>query len=347
MTTTFNLVHSVDDWETHQKGRDARLAQLRQGEDQLKQRNLKTSAKRFRPSKELLNAINAALITRTPLLLTGEPGTGKTQVAWYLAQFFEIDLFEYQVHSNSQAKDMRYDFDAVAYLRDAYLAQHAGSTDNSENAEPPKDPRDNPKYLKKGALWKAYEQEEPCVLLIDEVDKAPRDFPNDLLQELDQNRFEHPFNQGTHISSKTPPVIILTSNGERRLPDAFLRRCMVHQIKLDNDLLEAILESWKAQFPSVNTEQDQAALQAEALNVFNKIRRLPLSKKPGTAELLLWVSVLSAQGITAGQLNPKTAPIVKDKKGNKTAFQMPALASLVKDNADYAQVTDYFEQDEA
>ena len=335
MTTPFNLVHSVDDWETHQEGRDARLAQLRQGENQLKQRNLKTSAKRFRPSKELLNAINAALITRTPLLLTGEPGTGKTQVAWYLAQFFGIDLFEYQVHSNSQAKDMRYDFDAVAYLRDAYLAQHTDSRDNSENIDQQtgqaKDPRDNPKYLKKGALWKAYEQEEPCVLLIDEVDKAPRDFPNDLLQELDQNRFEHPFNQGTHISSKTPPIIILTSNGERRLPDAFLRRCMVHQIKLDNDLLEAILESWKTQLPSVNTEQDQEALQAEALNVFNKIRSLPLSKKPGTAELLLWVSVLSAQGVTAGQLK----------------HPMPALASLVKDNADYAQVTDYFEQDEA
>ncbi len=334
MTTRFNLVQPVHDWAAHQQGREGRLAQLKQGEAQLKQRNLKRSAERFQPSQELLNAINAALLTRTPLLLTGEPGTGKTQVAWYLAHYFDIDLFEYQVHSNSQAKDMRYDFDAVAYLRDAYLAQYQGTgkpaenTTRTNNQEHFHDPRNNPTYLKKGALWRAYEHREPCVLLIDEVDKAPRDFPNDLLQELDQNRFEHPFNQGEYVTSKNAPILILTSNGERRLPDAFLRRCMVHQIKLDDQLLKAILESWKDQFPSVLQESDQAALQAEALAVFREIRSLPLSKKPGTAELLLWISVLSTQGRTANDL----------------IHPMPALASLVKDNDDYVQVMEYFEQ---
>jgi len=333
MTTHFNLVQEVTNWDEHDLSRDDRLESLQAGETQAKQRKHEAAAERYCPSPELLNAINAALVTRTPLLLTGEAGTGKTQVAWFLARYFQVKLFEYQVHSNTQAKDMRYDFDAVAYLGDAYLAQHRDKAHNQET-DKTEDPRSSPRYLKKGVLWKAYEQTEPCVLLIDEVDKAPRDFPNDLLQELDQNRFAHPFNKDANDQPEevscdsAPPIIILTSNGERRLPDAFLRRCMVHQIKLDNSLLQAILSSWEGQFPVVNTKEQQAELQQEALTVFNQIRSLSLSKKPGTAELLLWISVLSAQGTTAEALK----------------HPIPALACLIKDNGDYSQVTDFYEQ---
>lgn len=333
MTGDFNLVKEVIDWKQHDGDakRLKRLEQLRAGEEQAIQRNLKLAAERFRPSIELLNAINASLVTRTPLLLTGEPGTGKTQVAYFLARYFNVKLFKYQVHSNSQAKDMRYNFDAVAYLRDAYLAQHTNNPNLVADDNYKNEPRNNPKYLRKGDLWAAYEQEEPSVLLIDEIDKAPRDFPNDLLLELDQNRFAHPFNQGEEIRNiAAPPIIILTSNGERRLPDAFLRRCMVHQIKLDDSLLKAVLESWKDQFQVVNTESDQAGLQQKALEIFNKIRSFPLNKKPGTAELLLWISVLSAQGVKAGKLK----------------YPIPALSSLVKDSDDFAQVSDNFKQEQ-
>lgn len=336
MTIDFNLVKAVTDWQQHddEDKRQQRLTQLRIGEAQAKQRDLERAAERFRPSPDLLNAMNAALITRTPLLLTGEPGTGKTQVAYFLARYFQIKLFKYQVHSNSQAKDMRYDFDAVAYLRDAYLAQHTNNPALLEDERYRDEPRNNPKYLKKGELWAAYQCEEPSVLLIDEIDKAPRDFPNDLLLELDQNRFPEPFVQGKEVVNEgAPPIVILTSNGERRLPDAFLRRCMVHQITLDDALLKSVLSSWQGQLHRMQSEQEQEALQQAALQVFNKIRRLPLSKKPGTAELLLWISVLSAQGVTADTLeHPVKKPI-------------PALSALIKEDGDFDQVTDHFQQE--
>ncbi|RVU84782.1 MoxR family ATPase [Leucothrix sargassi] len=320
MSNEFNIIEPVSNWDEHDTKRAVLLETLSKGEEKFKNRNLKAAAERFCVSPDLQNAINAAIVTRTPLLLTGEAGTGKTQVAWFLARYFNVELFEYQVHSNSQAKDMRYDFDAVAYLRDAYLAKHQAESDLSDS-------RSSEKYLQKGALWKAYEQQAPSVLLIDEIDKAPRDFPNDLLQELDQNRFAHPFIQGECIQCKVPPIIILTSNGERRLPDAFLRRCMVHQIKLDGELLKNILVAQSEQFPELNEETQQAALA-----IFNKLRNFSLSKKPGTAELLLWLSVLSAKGVTAEQLN------------NKSALP-PALSCLIKDNDDYQLVTDRFDND--
>jgi MoxR-like ATPase len=320
MSNEFNIVEPVSNWDEHDTKRDVLIKTLSKGEEQFKKRNLKAAAERFCVAPALQDAINAAIVTRTPLLLTGEAGTGKTQVAWFLARYFNVELFEYQVHSNSQAKDMRYDFDAVAYLRDAYLAQH-----QQENGE--KGSRSSEKYLQKGALWRAYEQQEPSVLLIDEIDKAPRDFPNDLLQELDQNRFAHPFVQGEYIQCNVPPIIILTSNGERRLPDAFLRRCMVHQITLDGELLKNILDAQSEQFPALNEE-----VKTEALTIFNKLRNFSLSKKPGTAELLLWLSVLSAKCVTAEQLkNKKELP--------------PALSCLIKDNDDYQLVTDRLEND--
>ena len=323
-SSTFHIVNHVKDWQQHnaQERRDKLSSNL----DQAAERDLEKAAERFIPSSQLLNAINASLAARVPLLLTGEPGTGKTQVAWYLKRFFEIPLYAYQVHSNSQANDLRYDFDAVAYLRDAYLGQQAEpSQENVQKTaqETPttQDPRSNPRYLKKATLWKAYENKGECILLIDEIDKAPRDFPNDLLQEIDQQRFEHPFQQGEYIerpANNAPPLTIITSNGERRLPDAFLRRCMVHHISLNKELLRDILNAWKIQFPNLNEETREIALQH-----FETIREISrLSKRPGTAELLLWLSVLSAQDIKASALNVETQ-------------KLPALECLIKDHDDY------------
>ncbi|MCK5726968.1 MAG: AAA family ATPase, partial [Thiotrichaceae bacterium] len=185
MNNRFTIVTAVKDWQHHaQNDRAERLNQLNINASQAAERDLSKAAKRFVPSKNLLNAINASLAARVPLLLTGEPGTGKTQVAWYLQRFFNIPLYSYQVHSNSQANDMRYDFDAVAYLRDAYIGQATAEPAIENPQDQSQDPRANKRYLKSGALWKAYENQGECVLLIDEIDKAPRDFPNDLLQEL-------------------------------------------------------------------------------------------------------------------------------------------------------------------
>lgn len=324
MNSTFNIVTHVKDWQQHaQTDRAQRLDMLNSNASQAAERDLQKAAERFIPSKKLLNAINASLAARVPLLLTGEPGTGKTQVAWYLQRFFDIPLYAYQVHSNSQANDMRYDFDAVAYLRDAYLGQNTQTqetTDQSKQQEQQtQDPRANARYLKQGALWKAYENQGECVLLIDEIDKAPRDFPNDLLQELDQQRFEHPFQQGKYIEDNgAPPLTIITSNGERRLPDAFLRRCMVHHIELDNQLLRDILNAWEIQFPHLDEATRDIALQQ-----FEAIRELPrLSKRPGTAELLLWLSVLSAKEIKANDIDTQIR-------------KLPALECLIKDHDDY------------
>lgn len=316
----FHIVKKPSDWDSHNqaKAREALQSTAKIADE----RELDKSAVRFRPSEELLVAINAAIAARVPLLLTGEPGTGKTQVAWFLKRYFDIALFEYQVRSVSQATDMRYNFDAVAYLRDAYLAQReltAEQLDISGDAN--SDPRSQPKYLKPGPLWNAYQHDGECVLLIDEIDKAPRDFPNDLLQELDQHRFAHPFDSEVFIErTGAPPIILITSNGERRLPDAFLRRCIVHHISLTPELLADIMQAWQQQFPKLDKD-----CQEQALKRFEEVRSLSrLSKKPGAAELLLWLSVLSAQNVSIDDLSDDV-PLEK----------LPALVCLIKDHADY------------
>lgn len=321
----FHIVKRTINWEQHdQHVQSAALKALSANSTVADQRELSKAAERFQPSDDLLIAINAAIAARVPLLLTGEPGTGKTQVAWFLKRYFKIALFEYQVRSGSQATDLRYDFDAVAYLRDAYLAQNNHAEDNKAESADKNDPRSQPKYLKPGPLWNAYQHDGECLLLIDEIDKAPRDFPNDLLQELDQHRFAHPFHPNEFIKRKgAPPIILLTSNGERRLPDAFLRRCIVHHITLTKELLASIMKAWQQQFPSLDE-----ACQQQALKRFQEIRKNNrLSKKPGAAELLLWLSVLSAQNITAEALASEI-PLV----------ELPALVCLIKDHADYSHL---------
>jgi len=261
-------------------------------------------ASTYQPDDDLLIAINSALVVGAPLLLTGEPGTGKTQVAYYLSWFLGVPLFPYQVRSTSTAQDLKYDFDAVAYLRSA---QH-----------PEEQRRHRNDFLTRKALWLAYDHPGSSVLLIDEIDKAPRDFPNDLLLELDQHRFKHPFDGQDIVSRIQPPVVVITSNAERRLPDAFLRRCVLHAIELDETLIEQAVAARVGEFPRL-----KEPARREAINRFWELRGAEgLSKPPSTAELLSWLAVLSARGVSADTL--RSAELA----------DLPSLGVLIKDAAD-------------
>ena len=267
------------------------------------------AAKRYKASDDLEFAINMAITVGAPLLLTGEPGTGKTQVAYHLKWYFGVELFAYVVRSTSTAEDLRYDFDAVAYLRES----------QRKDAKVDR-PRDDPAYLTKHALWQAFEHDEPCVLLIDEIDKAPRDFPNDLLLELDQHRFQHPFRPSEWIEASLdhPPIVIITSNAERRLPDAFLRRCIYHHIDLTESLLAEAVRARVGDFPKL----DEGTIEAALDRVWEIRDHEYLDKPPGTAEVLVWLTLLSARNANLADV---TEPALAD---------LPAIAALIKDNND-------------
>jgi MoxR-like ATPase len=299
------------------------------------------AALRYQPSEELLLAINMALHTGSPLLLTGEPGTGKTQAADFVAAYFGIPIYKFLVKSISTAQDLMYEFDAVGYL---HWAQASGcplpaapvtpaeAAQHSLDAMAIETEAVRHQFLHKRALWEAYETDGDAVVLIDEIDKAPRDFPNDLLHELDQHSFPHPFDQMQLIKPKStrPPIVIVTSNEERRLPDAFLRRCIFHRIELTPELVESAVESMAhadrdsggTGFPHLNTEARAAARQR-----FWDIRHLPeIEKKPSTAELLTWLCILSAQRVDADTLR-------------HTALKaLPGIGVLIKSQDDFERL---------
>ncbi len=284
-------------------------------------RDLERSASRYYADDDLLLVINMALHTGAPLLLTGEPGTGKTQAADFIGRYFGIPVFKFFVKSTSVAQDLMYEFDAVGYLRWAQSSDKSadGSTLDHEATAV------REKFLQPRALWQAYKQKGDCVVLIDEIDKAPRDFPNDLLNEFDQHRFVHPFDPDTLIkpACERPPIIVITSNDERRLPDAFLRRCIFHHIELTGPLVEAAVANMAQEerggFPGLDP-----AAQAAAQRRFWELRDLKpaLEKRPSTAELLTWLSVLSAQQIPESK--------IRDCR----LGALPALGALIKDAAD-------------
>ena len=299
----FHLVRHTNTPDTHDPTAARQRLQARTLPKAL--HNLEESARFFQLDSQLQTAINMALAVGAPLLLTGEPGTGKTQVAWYLGWYFDIPVFSYQVRSTATADDMKYDFDAVAYLR---------------NAQDPKAETQARQYfLRKKALWLSYECETPSVLLIDEIDKAPRDFPNDLLLELANHRFQHPFlDIEIKPKSSAPPIVVITSNIERRLPDAFLRRCIFHHIELTEQLVQTAVQARTRDFPHLD-----GATRDEALKRFWEIRANDqIQKPPSTAEVLVWLAILSAQGVTAAQLKGASLPA------------LPGLTALLKDKDD-------------
>jgi MoxR-like ATPase len=231
--------------------------------------------------KDLLVAVNAAIALERPLLVKGEPGTGKTELARQMADALGLELIEWHVKSTTRAQQGLYEYDAVSRLRDSQLG----------------DPRFNDvaNYIRRGKLWQAFAAERKVVLLIDEIDKADIEFPNDLLQELDRNEF-HVYETGETVRARHRPVIVITSNNEKELPDAFLRRCFFHYIRFPEfDTLKQIVD---VHFPGIKQKLVHAAL-----TQFYELREVPgLKKKPSTSEALDWIRLLVADDIDPADL---------------------------------------------
>ena len=232
-------------------------------------------------SEDLSLAVNAAITLERPLLVKGEPGTGKTELAKQVAASLGMDMIEWTIKSTTRAQQGLYEYDAVSRLRDSQLGDEKV--------------KDVGNYIKKGKLWQAFTSEDRVVLLIDEIDKADIEFPNDLLQELDKMEF-HVFETGETVKAVKRPVVIITSNNEKELPDAFLRRCFFHYIRFpDEATLRQIIE---VHHPGVKSD-----LLSTALTQFFEIRETPgLKKKPSTSEVLDWLKLLLAEDLTAEDL---------------------------------------------
>jgi MoxR-like ATPase len=235
-----------------------------------------TGTRSYIATNDLMMAVNAAVTLERPILIKGEPGTGKTQLAQEVAGALGRPLFEWHIKSTTRAQQGLYDYDAVARLRDSQLGDDRV--------------HDIGNYIVRGRLWEAFESDEQPVLLIDEIDKADIEFPNDLLRELDRMEF-FVYETRTLVKARHRPIIIITSNNEKELPDAFLRRCFFHYIKFpDQKTMEKIVD---VHFPGL-----KKALLREALNTFYKVRDVPgLKKKPSTSELLDWIKLLLAEDI--------------------------------------------------
>lgn len=251
---------------------------------------------------ELQMAVNAAITLQRPLLLKGEPGTGKTMLAEQLATSLGTDLIQWHIKSTTKAYQGLYEYDAVSRLRDSQLGVD-GVNDISN-------------YIVKGKLWEAFEADKPVVLLIDEIDKADIEFPNDLLLEIDKMEF-FVYETQERIVAKHRPIILITSNNEKELPDAFLRRCFFHYIDFpDRETMKAIVD---VHFPNI-----QAELVNDALEVFFDVRKVPgLKKKPSTSELVDWLKLLMADELgvellrnhdTTKAIPPMAGALVKNEQ---------------------------------
>ncbi|MBF0612558.1 MAG: MoxR family ATPase [Magnetococcales bacterium] len=267
----------------------------------------KEAAKYYIPNRELVDAINVALTVGAPLLLTGEPGTGKTQVAHYLAWYFGIQLYPLFVRSTTTAEDLLYRFDAIAYLQAAQDPQRQGKGILKQE------------FIQKGPLWLAYDDKRASVVLLDEIDKAPRDFPNDLLNILDQHTFTvGETGEVVGRGERPPPVVVITSNSERRLPEPFLRRCIFHHIEFNEELIRQAVAARVGDFPNLDPQVQDIAIQR-----FLELRSRDIRKKPATAELLVWLAILSA----SGQANAR-------RLRDASLDQLPFLNALIKDRGD-------------
>jgi len=248
---------------------------------------------RYVATPDLMMAVNAAVTLARPLLIKGEPGTGKTQLAEEIARSLARPLYEWHIKSTSKAQHGLYEYDAVSRLRDSQLGEERV--------------HDIRNYIVKGRLWEAFDSDVQPVLLIDEIDKADIEFPNDLLRELDRMEF-YVHETRELISARHRPIILITSNNEKELPDAFLRRCFFHYIRFpDPETMEKIV---RVHFPGLKQE-----LLAEALATFFDVRETPgLKKKPSTSELLDWIKLLLAEDIPPEALRSgdpkKTIPVM-------------------------------------
>ena len=252
---------------------------------------------------DLRVAVNAAATLRRPLLVKGEPGTGKTVLAQEIATAFDAPLIEWNVKSTTKAQQGLYEYDAVSRLRDSQLGDARV--------------HDIANYIRKGKMWEAFTSPRLPVLLIDEIDKADIEFPNDLLTELDRMEFDV-YETGERVKAAQRPIVIITSNNEKELPDAFLRRCFFHYIKFpDRETMESIV---RVHYPDI-----QKNLVAEALNIFFDMREVPgMKKKPSTSELLDWLKLLMHEDL----------PVEVLRNRDTKSLIPPLHGALLKNEAD-------------
>ncbi|HWK34007.1 MAG TPA: MoxR family ATPase [Hyphomicrobium sp.] len=259
--------------------------------------------RRYVATDDLKVAVNAAITLSRPLLIKGEPGTGKTALAIEVAEALGVPIIEWHIKSTTKAQQGLYEYDAVSRLRDSQLGDERV--------------KDIKNYIKRGKLWEAFEHEGRPVLLIDEIDKADIEFPNDLLQELDRMEF-FVYETGETVKAQNRPIVIITSNNEKELPDAFLRRCFFHYIKFpDAETMQQIVD---VHFPGL-----KGRLVTEAMRIFYELRELPgIKKKPSTSELLDWLKLLLNEDISPEAL----------READKRKVIPPLAGALLKNEQD-------------